>query len=551
MKNNKSFRKKQKIRKSFFIKKKTYKKKTYKKKTYKKKTYKKKTYKKKTYKKKTYIKKQKNKNIYKGGSYIRCYYHTCCGCNKFYFKATRRWDLKYSEGIYEGETNRSSFPKFINAFDASQEFYDGSIFVCSDHWGKWKSWFKCKSVPLDESVPLVTDVEEKILDDALLLSLITVFISYRMSGGRSSRIKNSEKFKSFYDDIEYKHTDTYNIVSLLYDECSPAKMVDGEFSFDFLVNSPNEICLFKRYGNYNIYDGENAIYIIFPTGSPVYIENLDRNVNINSLLTDVIDRLKKGKYLIITGHSMGAAISYYFTVILLKKLIHIGKTELGNRIYVYFSGLGRIRKNIVDEFVNFQNLYNFKCFDLILSTNNNGNISVDEFLDRITLQSKDCDPEISDDYSGDINNFYYCNNASYRFNDIGNVKYGIRNGLINFNSLFVSPEVPKLKDGIPESDFESEYHECKNDWGEPYNEKWNRCQTYFDNYYTHNTINTNTIQKVIAKGKMIGTSVFAIDKNSYMEKNKITILNPLGESSQECEHSLKKYHEYFSNINPD
>ena len=242
---------------------------------------------------------------------------------------------------------------------------------------------------------------------------------------------------------------------------------------------------------------------------------------------------------------------FYFTILLLRELIRIEEPELGDRIYVYFSGLGRIRKNIVDEFVEFQQLYNFKCFDLILSTNNNGDISVDEYLDRITLQSKDCDPEISDDYSGDINNFYYCNNASYRINDIGNVKYGIRNGLIYFNSLFGSPEVPKLKDGIPESDFESEYHECKNDWGKPYMETWNRCQRYFDNYYTHNTINTHTIQKIIVNGEIIGTSVFGINKNSYMKDNNIIILNPLKESSQECEHSLKKYHEYFSNINPD
>jgi len=292
---------------------------------------------------------------------------------------------------------------------------------------------------------------------------------------------------------------------------------------------------------------KGIIVLYFYSGLPFYIEDYEENKVTNN--KDLLELLqlyyKEGDKLIICGHSMGGGLAYLNVLeicdFINNKLINIPYSD----IYVYTTGLGRIHTPLIDKFKIYHTSYKFIYVDIIYKNND----TIDGLLDGILIMSKSHTPNDpkSPFYSNNITNvnrnpdkkpLYSHNRGNY------NTNYGdsIVKGWFETQGAYktrVEDEkdkynIRKDKDlnKLVNAGQVSIYRELKcwdNNWDELYSEKWNKCQELFDLIYSHNTVNSFTID--------LNGSILKTSKNDIM---KIYRLNDLS-----WDNGLPKYHRFI------
>jgi len=354
-------------------------------------------------------------------------------------------------------------------------------------------------------VPLPAASKPLVLASKPLVLALSMYLIYHFEGGRSKNIPQ----------IMVNIPDRMNNIETLHRCCG-------------------ELPLFRV----SVLD--RILIIWFSSGAPFGKEH----IKLFELHPEILDAIKTSEYddIIICGHSMGAGLSYLFTLklcdlIRANEKTGLGRTVLGRvfdfkHLHVCTTGLGRVPSETADHFKTIHNIYKFNYIDLIALHKSDGTWRCDDFLDDIMIETNTCDPRRADE--GGSPAPYYCKNRSI-WNltprlDQGNAKPG---GMYDASSpIEQDKELDKAsRTGKITEEERKDYNgnNCwERNWGEIYGERWNKCQDLFNHFYKHNEVNTFSIDNE-------GT-FSRVDKQGLLKKLKIT------ETSYNAEIGLATYH---------
>ena len=230
--------------------------------------------------------------------------------------------------------------------------------------------------------------------------------------------------------------------------------------------------------------------------------------------------------IVLTGHSMGAALTLLTTIRLLTRCWP--QKVATNKLFVCMSGLGRVSTPILREFADLHKIHGFQVVDVFLC-NGDGRFP-DNRINRITISTIACNG--IDDVDGTpfyCDNYEKCKNAG---DDLAACGVHVKKNRLRQNrnpTEQVGTQNYKVDVyGNPLSD--DELACASNDWGDLYSEKYNACLDLYDKYHRHNWIGTHVLT---SDGNLI-----PIDKNRFTQDSDYRV------SSDNDYHRIGKYVEY-------
>jgi len=250
-------------------------------------------------------------------------------------------------------------------------------------------------------------------------------------------------------------------------------------------------------GNYTgaIVEYSKKLIVVFPAGKPLSISKTTYDTTVYDFDETLLDKIIRGEYdkLIICGHSMGAVLSYLLVI----KLIRYSMID-PSKLFVLFTGLGRVPSFVADEFKSLYDTHNFGVVDLLLiDVKDDRTVEIDQAVDDIMINYDECGSK------GNPQAPFYCRNLT---DDavITAFREGGRQMTSRTSSGYCKPGgcIDMIHEGYADKDLQlvdpsirSKYSKlnCWEDWGVLYGERWNQCQDLFNHFYKHNKINTYTI----------------------------------------------------------
>ena len=316
---------------------------------------------------------------------------------------------------------------------------------------------------------------------------------------------------------------------------------------------------------------EKSLFIIFCYGSDITTAELDVlwKKTENIIIKQLNNAMKHDyKNIVIGGHSVGAAMTYYFTVKLWNLKIVGPNKYPASKLYIIMFGLGRLPTRIVRDFENIYKQYKFNIIDII-TYDNIKNYS-DSFLDIITLHDTQCefknpDADMLTEENKDMMMLdpYYCIHLPpSRIKSTSSPEQAKKYYQYVWNQVKKKYELllkKKTNSGLNEEEenelkylkkvpwADNNIETCSNfsQWKKPYEKLYNECEKIADIFHAHNTIETYAL--------LPNGNLQKIDKNNFMRKKRMPIDyfispklgNGFGTSIAWQLHHIKTYSQYF------
>ena len=370
-----------------------------------------------------------------------------------------------------------------------EDFSEQVAEILSDHNPKASSELdKLKKEAESQQILEIKRDKIKSYKEAEILKLVTLKDKYKiLLEGQSKQNQESDILVSIfhiYRNMGGSRTDDpIQELERLY--CGGESEINKSI-FDIPIGKENYTGAIVEYSN--------KLIVVFPVGEYLSISKKTYDKIVYDFDETLLDKISRGEYdkLIICGHSMGSALSYLMVI----KLIRDSMID-PSKLFILFTGLGRIPSFIADEFKSLYDTHNFGVVDLLLiHVKGDLNVEIDADVDSIMVNYDECN-------SRNPHAPFYCRNFTSNPARVPDAIHA--NTLtIRTNSGHCKPGgcIDMIQEGYADKDLQlvdpsirSKYSKlnCWEDWGVLYGERWNQCQDLFNHFYKHNKINTYTI----------------------------------------------------------
>ena len=230
--------------------------------------------------------------------------------------------------------------------------------------------------------------------------------------------------------------------------------------------------------------------------------------------------------IVLTGHSMGAALTLLTTIRLLTRCWP--PKVATNKLFVCMSGLGRVSTPILRTFADLHKMHGFQVMDVIVC-NSDGKFP-DNRINRLTISTTACNG--IDNVDGTP---FYCDHHE-KCKNAGDdlVTCGVhvkKNRLRQNRNPTEQVGTQNYRVDVYGDPLSDEQLACaSSDWGDLYSEKYNACLDFYDQYHRHNWIGTHALT---SDGTLI-----PIDKNRFTQDSDYRT------SSDNDYHRIGKYVEH-------